>query len=66
LLYTQGQHLIHEQEIEEFKKLSDIDLQQKREELIKSIDKARDRYDWTAYQEYYRLFCLANIAKYTK
>jgi hypothetical protein len=58
--------LIYQHEIDEFKKLTDIELQQKREELIKSIDKARDRYDWNAYQEYYRLFCLANIAKYTK
>lgn len=57
---------MHQNEIDQFKKLSDIELQQKREELIKNIDKARDRYDWTAYQEYYRLFCLANIAKYTK
>jgi len=57
---------MHQHEIEEFKKLSDIELQQKRQELIKSIDKAKDRYDWNAYQEYYRLFCLANIAKYTK
>lgn len=57
---------MHQHEIEEFKKLSYIELKQKREELIKSIDKARDRYDWNAYQKYYRLFCLANIAKYTK
>lgn len=50
----------------DFTKLSDIDLKQKQEELFKKIGNARKRYDWTAYQKYFRLYILAKVAKYYK
>ena len=48
------------------KNLSDIDLKQKQEELFKKIGSARKRYDWNAYQKYFRLYILAKVAKYYK
>ena len=47
-------------------KLSDIEIIQKQEELFKKIDNARKRYDWNAYQKYFRLYILAKVAKYYK